>query len=246
MQLDKEMMTKATEMVNECVAKGDDYVIRHKDRILLTIQEIIALKNIYHPLCASNPRILEVGGKSIIGDVIGAVLNTPIDNTTSDLRYAWSIPDNTYDLLINSEVIEHIKDQDAGTTDFNDPYAVTSLSTFNQSGLNCFLNECYRVLKPGGVMFLTTPNTASYTTFRYLINGCMAMIYKPHVREYCVKEMVQILEEHHFKQFQPPKTIQPWNKVTDEDLATIRKVIKVPEELLGEVMLLTVQKPISG
>jgi 2-polyprenyl-3-methyl-5-hydroxy-6-metoxy-1,4-benzoquinol methylase len=57
--------------------------------------------------------------------VVGSILEIPF-------------PDNTFDIVVSSEVIEHVPD----------PYKA--------------MQELYRVLKPGGTMVLTTPNKIWY------------------------------------------------------------------------------------
>jgi 2-polyprenyl-3-methyl-5-hydroxy-6-metoxy-1,4-benzoquinol methylase len=64
------------------------------------------------------------------------------------------LPDNAYDVVISFQVIEHIKDD------------------------RFFMQEIYRVLKPGGVALLTTPNRS------------MSLTRNPwHVREYLAHEL---------------------------------------------------------
>lgn len=68
------------------------------------------------------------------------------------------IPDNSVDFIVTFQVIEHIRNDDF------------------------FLNEIYRVLKPGGKLILTTPNIR------------MSLTRNPwHVREYTKEEMLKLL-----------------------------------------------------
>lgn len=68
-----------------------------------------------------------------------------------------SLPDNHYDVVVSFQVIEHIKD-DLG-----------------------YLNEIYRVLKPGGKALITTPNIK------------MSLSRNPwHIREYTANELSEL------------------------------------------------------
>lgn len=70
------------------------------------------------------------------------------------------LPDNTYDSIVSFQVIEHI-DADL-----------------------LFLNEIHRVLKPGGVALLTTPNRS------------MSLSRNPwHVREYLPEELTRLAQK---------------------------------------------------
>ncbi len=71
------------------------------------------------------------------------------------------IPDNTYDRIVTFQVIEHIEEDDA------------------------FVKEIYRVLKPGGVAIITTPNIK------------MSLTRNPwHVREYTLTELQALLTKY--------------------------------------------------
>ena len=70
-----------------------------------------------------------------------------------------NIDDNSIDFVVSFQVIEHIK---------NDRY---------------FISEIYRVLKPGGKLILTTPNSK------------MTITRNPwHIREYTIDQMYDILK----------------------------------------------------
>ncbi|MBD2768129.1 class I SAM-dependent methyltransferase [Hymenobacter sp. BT664] len=71
------------------------------------------------------------------------------------------LEDNTFDQVISFQVIEHIQDDDS------------------------FVKEAYRVLKPGGQLFLTT------------INKNFSLTRNPwHVREYCADSLAMLLGKH--------------------------------------------------
>ncbi len=95
--------------------------------------------------------------------------------------YALPYPDNTFDAVIASEILEHLDDDLAG------------------------LRELYRVLKPGGVIAVTVPN-ANYPfwwdpinkTLETLFNthiqrGLFAGIWANHVRLYTADELREVV-----------------------------------------------------
>lgn len=71
--------------------------------------------------------------------------------------YTLPFPDNTFDAVILSEVLEHIDDDVAG------------------------LREALRVLKPGGVAVLTVPN-ANYPFWWDPINKTLETVFKTHIQ----------------------------------------------------------------
>ncbi len=70
--------------------------------------------------------------------------------------YALPYPDNTFDAVILSEILEHIDDDVAG------------------------LKEIYRVLKPGGVVAITVPN-ANYPFWWDPINKTLETLFHRHI-----------------------------------------------------------------
>lgn len=119
---------------------------------------------------------------------LGLLKNTNFSYTEFDLRYPFIFDDNHFDFIINTEVLEHIKDVDGSRRDI-----------FNFSGVNSFLSECSRVLKSEKQMFLTTPNSCSIGAVCRVILHQGAISYKGHVREYSVVELDEVLNAAHFK-----------------------------------------------
>ena len=85
--------------------------------------------------------------------------------------------------MLSFEVMEHIKDRrtEQGIS-----------GAFNESGVRQFASEIFRILKPGGVLFLTTPNSTSLYSIVEALEGRPPMVYRPHVREYSFGEVQQI------------------------------------------------------
>jgi 2-polyprenyl-3-methyl-5-hydroxy-6-metoxy-1,4-benzoquinol methylase len=94
-----------------------------------------------------------------------------------------SFNDNFFDLIIAGEIIEHIYD-----TDF-------------------FLEEIYRLLKPGGCFLISTPNIASLGRRLMLLVGIAPILEispnrsdsSGHIRYFTFKTLENFLQEHKFK-----------------------------------------------
>jgi SAM-dependent methyltransferase len=113
--------------------------------------------------------------------------------TKGDLRYAIELDDGAADVVLSFEVMEHIKDQTEKTFD--------DVVLFNCSGVRQFASEIARVLRPGGLLFMTTPNAASLYAVREGLCGRPPMLFRPHVREYSRQEVEQIFSGLHCEEY---------------------------------------------
>ena len=132
---------------------------------------------------------LEMGGITIVTDLL--TLGFPQvswQNTSGDIRYPWENADASADLIVSMEVLEHLSDLPDGIN-----------NGFYGSGMRVALSESYRVLKPGGMLFITTPNAASVFNLNKALAGVPAWFYIPHVREYTLGELQAALQEAGFK-----------------------------------------------
>jgi len=101
----------------------------------------------------------------------------------NDLSFGLPFKDESFDYVYTSEVIEHVLD--------------TSL----------FLKEIYRVLRPHGTLFLTTPNMVSLTRRITLFFGMQPPLLgydfehndAGHVRYYTSQVLYNHIKEHGFK-----------------------------------------------
>lgn len=98
------------------------------------------------------------------------------------------MPDNTYDLLIAGEIIEHLVETDH------------------------FAEEVHRLLKPGGYLILSTPNLASWYSRLRLLRGLVPNCYpgpsstirqdqlidNKHIRVNILSEWANFLRSHEF------------------------------------------------
>lgn len=91
----------------------------------------------------------------------------PLTFTQADLG-ALPLADECTDVIVNSQVIEHLPDQEA------------------------FVAECFRVLRPGGVFLVATPNRITFTPTGQPINPF-------HIRELNARELADLLVEPGFE-----------------------------------------------
>lgn len=169
-------------------------------RYCYSLYDIGAIKNsmnrfrqslawIYEVIKSYKPeKILVIGDPTIIDwCMIDLELVAPgkIHNTNFDLRYKFPIKSNSYDFIINLEVIEHIKDVEKPET--------RELFTFKAT--NNFIKECTRVLKPKAVMFLTTPNICSLNAICRLYLQKHPFLFFRHIREYTMGDLIYIFNK---------------------------------------------------
>lgn len=110
-------------------------------------------------------------------------------NTSFDLRYPWPTPPESCDLIICTETVEHLADH--VNPSFNEG--------FYQSGMVALLRESFKALRPGGYLFLTTPNAASVIHIKAALQGDPPWFFIQHVREYTMKEVADHISSAGFE-----------------------------------------------
>lgn len=132
--------------------------------------------------------VLEAGcgegyGADLIADVARKVIGIDYDEATVahvraryprvDIRHGnlaeLPLPDGVVDIVVNFQVIEHLWDQAQ------------------------FVAECYRVLRPGGVFLVSTPNRITFSP------GRDAPLNPFHTRELNAAELTELLEDAGFQ-----------------------------------------------
>jgi SAM-dependent methyltransferase len=139
--------------------------------------------------------IIETGGPSPILNFFEKDNQCSISK--SDLRASIDAASESANFVLSLEVLEHIKDAPEKSFD--------EIVLFQGTGARNYASEIVRVLRPGGVLILTTPNPASYRAFKRLVDGEAPCIFRPHVREYTRQEIIDLFSAleliHHETQF---------------------------------------------
>src|SRR3954470_10330777 len=145
------------------------------------------------PILRNTGRLLELGGQSIIGSFARDALRVSMMEYREDLRLPFKLPDNQFDVVLAFEVLEHIKDSPLRDTD------IGWIGHFNFSGLQNVFAETFRVLKPGGLFIITTPNATSVDVLFKVMSGGHPHMHEPHVRELAPAEVFKLATDHSFE-----------------------------------------------
>ena len=125
-------------------------------------------------------KVLDLGqtSKSHISSMIELVNpGTDFDSYGMDLRYDFAeTKHEAYDVIIFTEVIEHIKDRDT-------PGDIEATACCTYSGVESVLRNIRERLEPHGFMILTTPNVCNWKALHNILMYEHPFTYKPHPRE---------------------------------------------------------------
>lgn len=169
------------------------------------------------PLLKKSIKILDLGGETAFTKLIRHYNNCEVlVSDPDDLRYKINQPSSYYDLVLCMEVIEHIRDSEE-----------TPIDTFTGSGIKNMLSEAFRVLKPGGHLFLTTPNVCGWKNIYNLIDESHPFMYAPHHREFSYSDILKFVENAGF-------TVKKWSDVscwnnhglTENQIKELEKIVK--------------------
>ncbi|MGA2035868.1 MAG: methyltransferase domain-containing protein [Thermoguttaceae bacterium] len=105
----------------------------------------------------------------------------------SDLRYPLPLAAEIADGIFCMETIEHIDDP-----------ADCDGEMFHDAGIHNLLSECHRILKPGGWLFLTTPNANQYGCAWRLVKGDSPRWCNGHIRELGYWELLHFVRRAGF------------------------------------------------
>lgn len=204
------------------------YEDAHKERYRLSLEWIA-------PLADKAEKILDIGGESPFTRLVhkrwpGKL--TPYYG--GDLRQGFVVSE--CDLILAMEVLEHIED-----SSHDDVH-----TEWRGTGTQMMLASCFVSLRPGGHLFLTTPNPCSITAIHHALNLTPPMLYRPHVREYSPYELDEMVRAVGFEIINR-ETLDVWrNAISDKAHKAISKFIlaeNYPPELRGECTFLLAKRP---
>ena len=211
-----------------------DYAASHYDRFIQSY-EFIA------PYLKDGMKCLDLGSYGHFQKLVQAFhpeVELPQERTDFDLRYPFPIDSGKYHMVFCMEVIEHIKDQNEGGN-------IELLAEFNQSGVSNIMSEINRILKPNGLLFLTTPNIGSSMSIHRALSGYSPTFYLPHVKEWSIQEMSQLHRKHNFDTFRIETAnvfgvmsgAHPKNLNISQRIDYLCQKLGYPTNLRGDIMI---------
>lgn len=143
-------------------------------------------------------RVLEIGEPGPFTSVMTEKFpKWEIFHQVEDLRSGLKFDDSFFDLVVSMEVIEHIADNDIG-------HEITS------QGVTTHINDLYRVTKPKGAVFVTTPNASSIWNIKRILMQEPPLIYEKHYREFSHNELNDLFRNAKFE-ITKHSSIVAWN-----------------------------------
>ena len=129
-------------------------------------------------------------GPGPIAEFFSLEKNAALTLITTDLRERLQVSDSHCNVVLCTETIEHIKDRESSK--------IFDLERFNYSGVDSMLLEIHRILKPEGMLFITTPNSLSFTQLYKWLMGELPYMDANHIREYTVSLLNEVCARNGF------------------------------------------------
>jgi predicted SAM-dependent methyltransferase len=194
----------------------DHYVTRiHLERFLKTFVRA-------RPYLRPGGRFCELGPLSALSQFLEERMELRPDSVQSDLRFSWDKPTAEYDLVLSLEVLEHINDA------LTPASPIGEIAMFTHSGARNMFSECFRILRPGGMLLLTTPNASSIDSIVNILRRRHPFSYPLHVREYTMEEVISLAREAGFS-VEHASTFFAWNTYSNVN----RWVLMIIFRLMG-------------
>lgn len=189
----------------------DDYDVIHAVRFRETAK-------VFGPYLETARHIIELGGHGRIGLFVEETFGIKCSCYEAELREPYNLPSEAFDVVLCLEVIEHLKDRVTQEDRQSD------IECWNYSGVLNLLSESHRILKPGGVLLMTTPNATSLDTIKCILAGDHPFLFDPHVRELAPKQ-VKAFGEHAGFTLEKFGTFFAWTECSQELRQKISKMI---------------------
>lgn len=182
-------------------------------------------------------QLLELGGESKITNYLKTQLGIAVDVYGQDLRYPFDLNTNGYDLVLCLEVIEHIKDR-------TETGGINEIAMFTRSGVRNVYNESWRVLRDGGILFMTTPNACCIDSIARIFLYQAPQLYAPHVKEFSAIELIDLAKECGFEliAYSTANVWYPHPTIDRDRITSILRDANIPTEDRGDDMFLVFQK----
>lgn len=209
---------------------SDDYHAVHAKRFQKSLGWI-------EPHAEAAQQILDIGGPSPFTKIINERWpGKLVSYQHGDLRRGFVVRD--CDLILCMEVLEHVDDSE--TDEMRHQWEGT--------GSHMLLASCWMSLKPGGILFLTTPNACSITAIHHALSQKPPMLFRPHVREYAPFELDEMIRNAGFEILRR-ETLDVWrNAISPKEHAEIAEFIReagYPAQLRGEDIFALCRRPVK-
>jgi predicted SAM-dependent methyltransferase len=166
------------EMKNRDAQTPQNYF--HAPRLSFTLEFLSKIDGL-----PETPEVLILGNKSFMEElIIDKFPDWNIDFSRWNLRFPvrGKFTAKRYDLIIGTEVLEHLHD-------------IGNDHQIKYDGIKNCLSSLHFLLKPDGQFFYTTPNGNSFANIQRKINHNVGMMYPHHFREYTPTEIKRLIEQ---------------------------------------------------
>lgn len=189
-----------------------EYDLIHRTRLIETMNRCEALLGF-------DKNVVELGGLSTLARYLSDCEGIKVEEYSKDLRYPFSMDDESQDLVFMLEVLEHLSDAHRPDS------KIEEIAMFTMSGAISCLCEVRRVLKPGGYCVLTTPNAASVDAIGRILLKMHPYQYEPHVREYSIADISKMAHRVGLKVVEV-STFFSWNALPGVDRRALLDTIE--------------------
>lgn len=234
-------MTDAWERYLEEIQGNEPW---HNRRYLLSLEYLFSFGTL-KPAC----RVAELGGSGPFTKLLrrfGSAIDI-VSFEGIDLRNRFFLsnrnlniyPSLAFDLVLCMEVIEHVQDRE--------PQSIEEAAAFTGSGIQNMLAESFRILRPGGHLFVTTPNVCSLKNLEQLLDHVHPYFFRPHHRELSIRDVREFGESAGFVTRElVTKNVWDYHQMSKEKVEHLRNIINFagssPENREDDIFALF-QKP---